>query len=270
MVVILKKIGVVIFFLLILTAVVMGMLLKSVPSVSQNVTMDKSSVIVIDAGHGGADGGALSVTGICEKEYNLAIAQKLEALFADAGIQTVMTRTGDDIDLEYPEDQTPLERKRNDLKFRKEMPKEKNADLLISIHMNKFSSTSVKGAQTFYDASFPASKEIARLIQNEFVSVLDPDNKRQEKQADSSIYLMKSPYVPSVLVECGFLSNPEEEANLRNEEYQEKVAVCIYSGVMKYLEGDKTGQSEQEVQNSEPSQTPDEIISNLIKEYYGI
>lgn len=269
MVVILKKIGIVIFFLLILTAVVMGILLKSVPSVSQNVTIDQSSVIVIDAGHGGADGGALSVTGICEKEYNLTIAKKLEVLFADAGIKTVMTRTGDDIDLEYPDEQTPLERKRNDLKFRKNMPKEKNADLLISIHMNKFGSASIKGAQTFYDKTFPASEEIARLIQNEFVRVLDPNNKRKEKKAESSIYLMKNPNVPSVLVECGFLSNPEEEANLRDEAYQEKVAICIYSGVMKYLEGERTNEKGDESQKSNPSQSPDSIISDLIKEYYG-
>lgn len=269
MVVILKKIGIVIFFLLILTAVVMGILFKSVPSVSQNVTIDQSSVIVIDAGHGGADGGALSLAGICEKEYNLSIAKKLEALFADAGIKTVMTRTGDDIDLEYPEEQTPLERKRNDLKFRKEMAKEKNADLLISIHMNKFTSASVKGAQTFYDKTFPVSEEIAALIQSEFVRVLDPENRRKEKQADSSIYLMKNPHVPSVLVECGFLSNPEEEANLRDEAYQEKVAMCIYSGVMKYLNGEKKEKVPVETQNPQPSQKPDAIISDLIKEYYG-
>ena len=215
---------------------------------------------------GNVDDGKSTLIGRLLHDSKMIYEDHLEAITKDS--KKVGT-TGDDIDLEYPEEQTPLERKRNDLKFRKEMAKEKNADLLISIHMNKFTSASVKGAQTFYDKTFPVSEEIAALIQSEFVRVLDPENRRKEKQADSSIYLMKNPHVPSVLVECGFLSNPEEEANLRDEAYQEKVAMCIYSGVMKYLNGEKKEKVPVETQNPQPSQKPDVIISDLIKEYYG-
>jgi N-acetylmuramoyl-L-alanine amidase len=236
MVIIFKKAGLIAVLIVIFTMVSIGVMIKSAPAASKNVKIDKKSVIVIDPGHGGADGGASSTAGICEKEYNLAIAKKLTALFTKYKIKTVMTREDDDITLTYPEDQTPLERKRADLVYRKELPKIKKADLLLTIHMNKFSDSSIRGAQVFYDTKFHESKEIALSIQNEFTHVLDPTNKRLSKPVDSSIYLLKNPHVPSVLIECGFLSNPQEEAKLRTKKYQNKIALCIYSGILKYLD----------------------------------
>jgi len=236
MVIIFKKAGLVAILIIMFTMITIGVMIKTAPAASKNVKIDKNSVIVIDAGHGGADGGALSSSGISEKEYNLAIAKKLETLFKKFKIKTIMTRVGDDITLSYPEDQTPLERKRADLVFRKELPKKTKADLLLTIHMNKFANSSICGAQVFYDKKFPQSEKIALAIQKEFTHVLDPNNKRQAKPVDSSIYLLKNPHVPSVLIECGFLSNPQEEAKLQSKKYQEKVARCIYSGIVKYFE----------------------------------
>lgn len=235
MVVIFKKTGVFAVAILVITSIIIGIMVKSAPAVSSQVIISRNSTIVIDAGHGGIDGGALSPNGLCEKDYNLAVAKELQRLFQKAKIKIIMTRSGDDLPLTYSGTQTPLEKKRADLNYRRTLPKAKKADLLITIHMNKFQNTRAHGAQVFYDSKFPVSAGIAQSIQKELIQSLDKKNTRTIKPAENSIYLFKSPYVPTVLVECGFLSNPEEEKKLRSSSYQKKIARCIYDGILQYI-----------------------------------
>ena len=233
MVVIFKKTGIIAVGVVLFCAILVGLMVRSSPNVSSRVMLSRSSVIVIDPGHGGIDGGAQSPDGRCEKDYNLAVAKALKKICDKAQIKTILTRDGDDLPLTYSPEQTPLSKKRQDLNYRRTLPKTKKADLLITIHMNKFQSTKAHGAQVFYDTHFEGSEQLAAAIQKELLT-LDPTNTRTSKPAESSIYLFKNPNVPTILVECGFLSNPEEEKKLRSSSYQKKLAQCIYQGILRY------------------------------------
>lgn len=179
--------------------------------------------IVIDAGHGGWDPGKVTESGVEEKEINLQISQKLQTYLEQSGSFVLTTRIDD----------TALsESKRGDLKERKNIANELNIDMLISIHQNSFSSQSVRGAQVFYYDGSEASKALAECIQ-ERLKELDNTNQRVAK-ADSSYYLLKQTNVPAVIVECGFLSNPEESQKLSDDKYQEKIAWAIYLGILDY------------------------------------
>ena len=186
--------------------------------------------VVIDSGHGGVDPGKMSSDGILEKEIILSIAKKLKKLLIDAGIDVVMTRE-DDIGL-YSEGDS--NKKIADMKKRCQIIKDSNADIVVSIHQNSFESSSVSGAQVFYYKHSAEGKILAQILQNSFKENLNPDNKRQEK-ADSTYYLLVHTEAPTVIAECGFLSNPEEAALLNTDEYQEKVASAIYEGIIEYF-----------------------------------
>ena len=187
---------------------------------------DKS--IVIDPGHGSSDGGAVGLSQTLEKDLNLKIALKLQKLLEQTGASVTVTRSDDE----------PIAKsKKEDMRLRKSYQKKDSADIFVSIHMNKFSQQKYSGAQVFY-APDEKSKILGEHIQNEMRNILNPQNNRTAKKAESSIFLLKNPQIPSVIVECGFLSNPEEERKLATEEYQEKVAWSIYSGVIKYFDGE--------------------------------
>ncbi len=186
--------------------------------------------VVIDSGHGGKDPGKMSSDGILEKDINLSIAKKLKKLLIDAGINVVMTRE-DDVGL-YSEDDS--NKKIADMKKRCQIIKDSNADIVVSIHQNSFESSSVSGAQVFYYKHSAEGKILAQILQNSFKENLNPDNKRQEK-ADSTYYLLVHTEAPTVITECGFLSNPDESALLNTDEYQEKVASAIYEGIIEYF-----------------------------------
>lgn len=186
--------------------------------------------VVIDSGHGGNDPGKMSSDGILEKDINLSIAKKLKKRLIDSGINVVMTRE-DDNGLYSEQDSN---KKIADMKKRCQIIKDCSADIVVSIHQNSFESSSVSGAQVFYYKHSAEGKELAGILQNSFKENLDPDNKRQEK-ADSTYYMLIHTEAPTVIAECGFLSNPKEAALLNTDEYQEKVADAIYKGIIEYF-----------------------------------
>lgn len=187
-------------------------------------------VVVIDPGHGGIDPGKVGEQGWDEKDINLQIALILQQYLEQSGASVWMTRT-EDRGL-YKENDT--NKKRADLKKRVQMINDLDADIAISIHQNSFSQKQYKGAQVFYYTSSEEGKYLAELIQQELISFVDPSNNRAIK-ANDSYYLLKQSLRPTVIVECGFLSNPEEERKLNDEKYQQKIAWGIYMGIMKYF-----------------------------------
>ncbi len=184
-------------------------------------------VIVIDAGHGGMDGGAVGNDGTLEKELNLEIAMTLAELARICGYNPILTRT-EDVMLSTPEGAGSA--KMQDLKARLSISSIYPEALTVSIHCNKFPSESCKGLQVYHSNSEQA-KKIADSIQASVKEQLQPDNRRQTKKADSSIYLLDRAVSPAVLIECGFLSNTEECEALSSREYQKSLALAILSGI---------------------------------------
>ena len=197
----------------------------------------RSAVVVIDAGHGGRDPGASGSSGITEGEINLKIALKLRRLIEQGGGTAIMIRE-DNSGLYTEGGNRTGTRKSEDLKNRHALINSCGADILISIHLNSFPQSQYFGAQTFYMKNEEKSRKLAESIQNELIKVLDRGNKRKAKATDS-MYILKNNNMPGALVECGFLSNHEEERLLDDEHYQEKVAWSIFVGIVKYMEEEK-------------------------------
>ncbi len=189
--------------------------------------------IIIDAGHGGEDPGA-SANGLIEKDLNLNIALSLEKLLNASGYKTVMTRNTDA--MLYNSEQSNR-KKYYDLKNREAIAEQYNDAIFISIHMNKFPAEYCKGAQTFYSDNNDQSKLLAESLQNN-AKILQTDNTRKIKRGNDTIYLLKNLNIPSVLIECGFLSNPEEAELLSKNEYQNALTLMLYCGIVEYLEND--------------------------------
>ena len=194
---------------------------------------DTPAVLVIDAGHGGFDGGATGAAGTSEQQINLYIAQRVQALAGFFGVQTVMTRA-DELALDYDPSRTIRENKIADIRAREQIANELADPVFVSIHLNKFSDAQYHGAQVFYSVNHAGSKALAEQLQVCLIAGCDPENTRQAKPADTSIYLMKQLTCPAVIVECGFLSNPAEEQMLGEETYQKKLAACIVTGYLRY------------------------------------
>lgn len=192
--------------------------------------------IALDAGHGGPDGGAVSDGGLIEKEVNLSIALYLRDYLQQAGAVVVMTRE-EDKDLAKDNTKGMSRRKTEDLKRRVQFINEKKSELLVSIHLNSFPSSRWNGAQTFYAANHADNANLASLVQQEIRRNLE-NTDRIAKSIDS-IYLLKMMKIPSLLVEVGFLSNPQEARKLADTSYQQKVAASIYQGILKYYAGEK-------------------------------
>ena len=188
--------------------------------------------IIIDAGHGGEDGGATSCSGVLECEINLEIAKRLNDLLNFLGYQTIMIRTDDAA--VHTEGYTIAQRKVSDLKNRVQLVNETENALLLSIHQNYFSDSRYSGAQVFY-AKTVGSCRLAEMMQTSFRSTINPGSSRIEKSAQN-IYLMDKINCDGVLIECGFLSNYHEESLLRNAEYQKKLCAVIATSVSTYLQ----------------------------------
>lgn len=190
--------------------------------------------IIIDAGHGGMDGGAVGYNNIVEKDINLAIAQDLRDLFIVSGFDVVMTR---DSDCSIHDDGIVgvKNQKTSDMRNRLKIIEQNGDAIFLSIHQNKFTDPKYSGAQMFYSPNLPQSEELAAIMQRHFREMLQPENTREHKQSGRELFLLYKAQTPAVLVECGFLSNPQEAANLTDQEYQEKVAFVIYSSVMEFL-----------------------------------
>ncbi len=194
-------------------------------------TEEKKICIVIDAGHGGSDPGKVGVNDALEKDINLSLALKLRDLLEQKKISVVLTRDSD-AGL-YPADAT--NKKASDMQKRCEIISDANPVFTVSLHQNSYPSPEVKGAQVFYYGQSTQGKLLAETLQESLVSRVDPENKRVAK-ANESYYLLKKTPTPTVIVECGFLSNPDEAALLLDDDYQNKLARAIYMGILKYLE----------------------------------
>lgn len=229
-----KFASILLFYILIvslfLTATYWGSRATSV--IAQKIPMERKHTVIIDAGHGGEDGGATSCTGKLEKEYNLEIAMRLNDLMHLMGLHTKMVRTTD-ISV-YTQGQTIAAKKVSDLKNRVNAVNETENGLLVSIHQNTFSDGKYSGAQVFYAAE-GESQELAEQLQNTFCQTLNPGSNRRCKRADG-VYLMEHIEKTGILVECGFLSNVQEEAKLRRSEYQKKLCCVIAATVCNFLD----------------------------------
>lgn len=185
--------------------------------------------IVIDAGHGGWDPGKIGTKGDNEKEINLTIANILQQYLEQGGATVIVTRMGDE---------ALGKGKREDMKQRRDIINDSKADILISIHQNSFPRARAKGAQVFYHNDSKKSQALAENIQSQLCTFVDPENQRGAK-ANTNYYILKNTDMPAAIVECGFLSNPEEELLLNNEAYQEKIAWSIYMGIVDYFEDEE-------------------------------
>lgn len=195
----------------------------------------KNKIIIIDPGHGGVDPGAVSRTGVTEDDINLRIALKLRKLIEQSGGVALMIRE-DDSGL-YSDGRTRIRDKKNeDLRARHELINNSGADIFISVHLNSFPQSQYYGAQSFYQKGDEEGKKIAELIQNELIEVIKNQNIRKAKSIDT-VYILKNKKLPGALVECGFLSNSQEEKLLQEDKYQEKIAWSIFMGIMRYFEG---------------------------------
>ena len=194
---------------------------------------EKKGTVVVDAGHGGEDGGATGVHGELEKDINLAIALELQRLLEQHQFEVVMVRDWD-TDLSDQNLPTVAQRKRSDLQRRLRLVEESGDCVLLSIHQNFFTENQYSGAQVFYSANDPRGAALAEAIRASIVETLQPENTRQNKVGEG-VYLLEQCQVPAVLVECGFLSNPEEAAALADPDYQKRMAQAIYNGLVRYL-----------------------------------
>ena len=196
---------------------------RAVTTLAENWPVERGVTFVIDAGHGGEDGGTISCTGVLESQINLQIALRLDDLIHLLGYDTVMIRKAD-VSV-YKEGKTIAQRKLSDLKERVCIVNGTPNAILVSIHQNFFADSKYSGAQVFYN-DVPGAYEMANSMQNSLVSTINPGRNRKCKQS-TGVYLMEHIKSPGLLVECGFLSNPEEGAKLQNEEYQKKLCCVI-------------------------------------------
>lgn len=184
-----------------------------------------NKIVVLDAGHGGFDPGKVGVNGANEKDINLAIMDKLQTFLEQGGATVFVTRSTDE---------ALGSSKNEDMRERKVIANENNGDLLISIHQNAFTSSSVRGSQVFYHKNSQQGELLAEKIQENLKKYVDNDNAREIKPNDD-YYILRTTEIPAVLVECGFISNPQEEMLLNDPVYQEKIAWGIYVGILEYF-----------------------------------
>lgn len=200
-------------------------------------------VFIIDPGHGGEDGGTSAKDGTVEKGINLSIALKLKDLMQFAGYDVIMTREKDTL-IYDSNAKTIRQKKVSDIRNRMKMINDNPNSILISIHQNYFENPVYNGAQVFYSKNNPKSKVLAEEIQHCISSKLQKDNKRIVKKTGTEIYLLYHAKTPAVMVECGFLSNIDETEKLKDEEYQKKIALSIFGGILNYLENSNENEGE--------------------------
>lgn len=202
----------------------------AVPTVALPVT---NRVIVLDAGHGKPDEGAQSSNGTTEAETNLKIAKKLQNLLEQSGATVILTRS--DENAIYDAEESSLRQKKvSDIHNRVKIGNESSADIFVSIHLNKIPQQQYWGWQCFYQVGNEKSVKLAKNVQNNLNEAIQKENKRVPMKLDN-VYIMKHVEIPTTIVECGFLSNPEEEKMLLEDTYQEKLAWGIYNGIMEYF-----------------------------------
>lgn len=219
----------------IITAVISAILIGVSMGIYASETVEKKSrspeeiTIVVDAGHGGNDPGKVADDGTLEKDLNLSVSQKLAEKLTAIGFNVVVTR---DTDTGLA-DAGASNEKRSDMQNRLDIFNSDGISCLISIHHNSFTDSSVRGAQVFYHSNSESGKKLADIVQSKIASDVDTDNTRQSKSNDS-YYILKNSSCTGIIVECGFMSNPDELNTLRDEAYQNKIASAICAGVCEY------------------------------------
>lgn len=204
-------------------------------AVKQTKQNEEQPIVIIDAGHGGFDGGAVANDGTVEKDINLSIALYLQEYLSFFNIETIMIRDTD-CSVEDEGLTTIRQRKSSDLHNRMKIMEETDNGIFVSIHQNKYPDGKYSGTQVFYSPKTKDESQIlARTIQDYVVNTLQKDNTRQIKECGTSVFLMYNAVKPAVLVECGFLSNYEETNKLKTADYQKKIAFCIAMGIQNYL-----------------------------------
>lgn len=220
-------------------AVAIGVVLRCDPL--KNAFISEASerrIVVVDAGHGLPDGGAVGINGTVEQEINLAVAKKVCEVLEGKGIKVIMTRSSDNCLCEETEGKSIRKMKVEDMNKRLDIIKKSNADLFISIHMNCFEKESAHGLRIFYDSTHPETKELAEKMQQGMAKVTGAKT-YAVKSAEKSLFLMKNPPVPSILAECGFISNAEEEKKLNDEDYRSRLAWAIANAAEEFCSDDK-------------------------------
>ncbi len=225
-----KKIELGMAIILLISAAILSRKEAQIMAVNSEAGTVNENCIVVDAGHGGDDPGKIGINGVLEKDINLTIAHKLRDLLESQGYEVIMTRTTGE-GLYQPGTKNM---KVEDMQKRCEIITKAMPLFTVSIHQNSYPEEYVKGAQVFYYGQSKEGEELAKKIQSSLVAHLDPENHRVEK-ANESYYLLKKTPTPTVIVECGFLSNSEEADLLNTNEYQDKVAWAIMMGIIEYL-----------------------------------
>ena len=213
--------------------------------------VSQKPVIVLDAGHGGLDSGAVGVTGVLEKDINLSIVLALRDMFEMSGFDVVLTRS-EDISIYDAGVEGIRNQKMNDMDNRLKIIQKYPDSIFLCVHQNNFTDPKYSGGQMFYNNNNPNNRTLAQIMQNKFAQ-LQPGNDREIKLSGEELFLLKSNKNPSLMIECGFLSNPEEEQNLSTWEYQQKFAFTIYGGVMEYLDAVTEQQTDFGEQDSVPA-----------------
>lgn len=216
-----RKIKLGIVFVLVIGMIIVS---KKLSWMVTNENVKNEQVVIIDAGHGGKDPGKVGVNNVLEKDLNLQIAQKVKTKLEELGISVIMTR----------EDDSMEESKVADMKKRVKLINEVKPVIAVSIHQNSYSQADIKGAQVFYYEQSKDGKNAAEIMQHA-LKELDSNNTRDIK-ANNTFYMLKKTEVPTIIVECGFLSNAQEAEKLTKEEYQQELAAAICSGIVKWLD----------------------------------
>ncbi len=211
---------------------------------------EQKNCIVIDVGHGGFDSGKVGVNGELEKDINLQIALKLKEQLEAKGMSVVMTREED----KGLYDEHAGNKKAQDLQRRCDLINETKPLIAVSIHQNSYTSPEIKGAQVFYYATSQESQKLAEIVQKSLIQNVDPQNHREAKPNDT-YYLLKRTASPIIIVECGFLSNPEESKKLTDEAYQQTLAEAIQIGIFDYVGKNAAPQAENESADSSGKRT---------------
>lgn len=221
-------------FLIILSAMLYLTFMANFSAAEASSMPITQKTVIVDAGHGGDDGGAIGIDGTVEKDINLDIALKLEIILKFYGFNVIMTRTQDVMTCDDGLDSL-RKRKISDIHNRFELMRKNPDAIFISVHQNKFEDSSQHGTQVFYSGNDERSKELAEAIQTSVTLTLQRKNDRVVKKSGSGIYLLYHAKIPAVLVECGFISNSDEVKKLKDESYRMKLAILIADGLLKYL-----------------------------------
>lgn len=228
-------------FSTVLTATLLALAFLFSPLLEKSISSDaipvsaegkKTPTVILDAGHGGMDSGAVSVFGDEEKHLNLAVTKKLGAFLENAGVRVIYTRSED---VMLQSENAVGSRKTRDLMKRVEIAKNNPEAVFVSIHMNTLPIEKYKGLQVFYTEQNDANRALAQVIQNTVRSTLQQDNNRVAKDAEGKIYILDRINQPAILIECGFLSNREETTLLKDEAYQAKLAYVLAHPILDFL-----------------------------------